>query len=290
MSKTLINLPKALFGSLFALTVSMSSVSFADAAAIRSGFDSSTLPRNDDESTGSVSIGFDVNYFGTTYSNTFVNNNGNITFGSELNEYTPFGLTGATSIPIIAAFFADVDTRNLNSGVVQYGNGNVSGFNAFGVSYRNVGYYEAAANLLNSFQLLLVNRSDTGLDNFDIEFNYDQIQWETSSASDGVDGFGGTSAAVGYSNGSGASGTSFQLPGSFINGALLDGGSASLIANSINSDVLGRYTFEVRGGQVLPTAPRAVPVPAGFLAPVIFGAWSAFSISKKNRNKIKSAS
>jgi len=284
MSKSLINLPKALFGGLFALTVSMVSVAFADAAAIRSGFDSSTLNRNDDASTGSVAIGFDVNYFGTTYSNTFVNNNGNITFGDSLFTFTPFGLTGATSIPIIAAFFADVDTRNFDSGVVQYGNGNVSGFNAFGVSYRNVGYFLSAADLLNSFQLLLVDRSDTGLDNFDIEFNYDQIQWETGDASGGVNGSGGTSAAVGYSNGSD---TAFQLPGSFENGALLDGGSASLIANSINSDVLGRYTFEVRGGQVQPSRP--VPVPAGFLAPVVFGAWSAFSISKKNRDKIKSA-
>ena len=36
------------------------------AAAIVSGFDSNTLARNDDDSTGLVNIGFDVNFFGVT--------------------------------------------------------------------------------------------------------------------------------------------------------------------------------------------------------------------------------
>src|SRR5581483_5669804 len=88
--------------------------------------------------------------------------------------------------------------------------------------------------------------------NFDIEFNYDQIQWETGGASGGSGGLGGTSAAVGYSNGlSGASNVYFQLAGSLVNGALLDGGPNALISHSLNSNVLGRYDFQVRGGEVV---------------------------------------
>jgi len=41
------------------------------------GFNSSTLPANDDGSTGLVSIGFSANFFGTTYTSLYVNNNGN---------------------------------------------------------------------------------------------------------------------------------------------------------------------------------------------------------------------
>ncbi len=284
MAQVLTNIQKAVVGGLCTLAFSVSMATSASAAAIRTGFDSNVLSANDDDSTGAVPIGFDVNFFGTNYSNTFVNNNGNITFNSAQFEYTPFALNGSTSIPIIAAFFADVDTRNPASGLTRYGNGTVDGRNAFGVSYRNVGYYNTRADLLNSFQLLLINRADTGTNNFDIEFNYDQIQWETGDASNGTNGLGGTSAAVGYSNGTGVSGSFFQLLGSFSNGAFLDNGplSTALIRNSLNSNVLGRYTFQVREGQVQPVP---VPVPAGFLAPVVFGAWSAWSIAKRNRRK-----
>jgi hypothetical protein len=35
---------------------------------------------------------------------------------------------------------------------------------------------------LATFELLLVDRSDTGAGNFDVEFNYDTVQWETGDA------------------------------------------------------------------------------------------------------------
>ena len=72
-----------------------------------------------------------------------------------------------------------------------------------------------------------------------------------------MNGFGGVSATVGYTNGST---TSFQLPGSLVNGALINGGPNALISNSLNSNVLGRYDFQVRNGEVI----GAVPEPATF--------------------------
>ena len=112
-------------------------------------------------------------------------------------------------------------------------------------------------NKLNTFQLILVARPELGAGDFDIEFNYQQIQWETGDASGGTNGLGGTSAAVGYSNGTGTAGTNFQLPGSLVNGALIDGGPDALISNDLLAATPGRYHFLVRNGQVVttPTAP-----------------------------------
>ena len=83
-----------------------------------------------------------------------------------------------------------------------------------------------------------------------MEFNYAQILWESGEASGGdVNGLGGDSARVGFSNGID---TAFELPGSAVNGAFLDSGPAatSLIQNSLNSSVLGRYIFRARDGRI----------------------------------------
>jgi len=63
--------------------------------------------------------------------------------------------------------------------------------------------------------------SGSGVGNFDIEYNYNKNQWETGDASGGNNSLGGTSAHMGYSNGSGNPGTSFELPGSGTPGSFL---------------------------------------------------------------------
>jgi hypothetical protein len=220
-----------------------------------------TVPRCDDCFQPATALGFSANFFGTTYTQTFVSNNGYVTFGAGQGVYTPTGLTAAyNQLPIIAAFYADVDTRPANGGTVTYGTGTYAGGNAFGVTYDRVGYYSNGVDKLNTFQLILVDRSSTGAGNFDIYFNYDQIQWETGGASGGTGGLGGTSAAVGYANGSGAAGTYGQLAGSLVNGALLDNGPNALAFNS-NNGVTGQYLFQVRNGSVLPPDPQGVPEP-----------------------------
>jgi Nidogen-like len=258
----------------------------AEAAAIRGGeFNTNTLSANDDGSTGAVSIGFGVNYFGLNFNQLFVNNNGNVTFDSPLGTFTPFDLT-STGRQIIAPFFADVDTRGISSGLVTYGAGTANGRTAFGVNWLNVGYFPSSTNKTNSFQLVLIDRSDTGVGNFDIEFNYDDIEWETGGASGGVNGLGGSSARVGFSNGTGAPGTSFELPGSAVNGAFLNGGPNSLIANSLNSDVDGRYVFTARNGIVDPDDTTPIPTPA--LLPGLVGLGVA-ALRKRGQEEGKSA-
>jgi hypothetical protein len=257
-----------------ALTAGVLCQSAVLADAMRLGqFNGNTLPGNDDGSTGQVSVGFNLNYFGQNYSQLYVNNNGNVTFTGPLATFTPFGLTSSFT-PIIAPFFADVDTRNQNSAVVTFGTGTVDGHNAFGVNWDGVGYYNQETDRVNRFQMVLIDRSDTGAGNFDIEFNYDQIQWETGNASGGHNGWGGDSAHVGWSNGSGSPGTFFELAGSGVNGAFLDIGpsNTTLIGNSLNSNVDGRYVFHARNGQVGIDPPIVlddpVPEPMSF---ILFG-------------------
>lgn len=214
------------------------------------GFAANLLPPNDDDSTGLVPIGFQASFFGHEYTEIFVNNNGNVTFDDALGEYTPFDLTHTQRV-IIAPFFADIDTDNLASNVVTYGVDTIDGHSAFGVNWIKVGYFASKADKLNTFQLVLIDRSDLNPGNFDIEFNYDSIQWETGDASNGHDGLGGSSARAGFSNGTGDVGTFFELPGSAVNGGLLDTNPDTGLANvSRLSDVPGRQGFPVRNGVI----------------------------------------
>lgn len=229
-----------------------------------SGFTSNDIPRNDDGFIGPVDIGFNVNFFGEDFDQLYVNNNGNVTFMEGLATYTPFAMTGNSSNPIIAAYFADVDTRGQESALATWGQGTVDGRLAFGVNYDGVGYFGTHTDKLDFFQLILIDRSDVSGGDFDIEFNYDQMQWETGDASGGDGGMGGTPGVVGYSSGAGEPGTYYQLPGSGVSGALLDGGSHALVSNSRNSTVDGRYVFEVRNGQVQPPV-SVTPEPSTIL-------------------------
>jgi len=231
-------------------------VAFAGAIHDAALFTDNTLAANDDGSTGLVDTGFGINFYGVSQSNLYVNNNGNVTFTGPLSTYTPFGLL-TSSIPIIAPFFADVDTRGIGSGLVQYGQDTIGGKNVFGVNWINVGYYGSHVDKLNSFQLIITDRSDIAAGDFDFEFNYDQILWETGDASSGSGGLGGNSARVGYTNGGAVD---LEFAGSGVNGALLDGGPNALISGSLNSNIAGQYIFNVRNGAVVD--PNPTPEPA----------------------------
>ncbi len=252
MNKSLI------LAGVLSLSATMPGAANAVAIVADANFNANTLAPNDDSSTGLVNIGFTVDFFGNTHNQLYVNNNGNVTFDQQLGTFTPFDLT-STATEIIAPFFADVDTSAAGQ-PVRYGTSTFNGHNAFGVNWIDVDYFPSSATHTNrnSFQLILVERSDIAAGDFDIIFNYDQIQWEagTASGSD-ANGLGGNSARAGYSNGTGNAGTFFELAGSAINGAFLDGGPNALISNSLNSNINGRYIFEARnGGIVVPPMPE----------------------------------
>jgi len=216
------------------------------------GYDANSVPRNDDGSSDLVDLGFTANFFGTSYDKLYVNNNGNITFGAPLSTYTPFGLL-ATSEVIIAPFFADVDTRGTGSNPVTFGSGVLDGHQAFAANYVNVGVYSELP-IYNTFQVVLIDRSDVAAGAFDFEFNYTDINWEAGTASgSNSSGIGGSPARIGYSNGNDMA---FELPGSgeslaFLDSNLSTGLIYSHLGTPFDGDIVdGRYAFSVRGGEV----------------------------------------
>lgn len=256
-----ITLKNKIAGTLLASLLALSATN-AQATAIRlnTGFNGNTLAANDDDSTGLINFGFTIDFFGNSRTGGYVNTNGNVTLDSPLSTFTPFALS-TTNREILAPFFADVDT---NAGaLVTYGADTVGGRNAFGANWIDVCFFAQNCTLTNSFQLVIIDRSDITSGDFDFEFNIDDINWETGDASDGVNGLGGDSARVGWSNGSGST---FELAGSAVNGAFLNGGPSSLISNELNSDLsvggttMGRYFFQVRNGNVV-QPPSGVPAP-----------------------------
>ena len=235
--------------------------------AMRPGFDEEALIPEDDHSSSLRALPFTVNFFGSDYANCYINNNGNITFSNPLSRFTPAALE-TLDRQIIAAFWADVDTFGSGSNVTRYskspGSPNfqqeyVDGHRAFGATYSDVGYYIAAFDKLNSFQIIIIERADTGPKNFDVEFNYNKVQWETGRASGSLDGYGGTSARVGISGRKPNPSTerfSMEVAGSGTPGAFLDqifpsglpNTASGLIYRSWNSEVPGRFVFQFRNG------------------------------------------
>jgi hypothetical protein len=193
-------------------------------------------------------LGFTVNYYGQTYDYIYVNNNGNVSFNEPVYSYQSDAIR-TNSYAMIAGFFADVDTRNSATKTVQYGQSVVNGRKAFIANYWDVGYNNRKADKLNRFQIVLIDRSNTGAGNFDIEFNYNRIVWETGDANGGTNGFGGQSARVGFASGQGGA-SFFELPGSGVPGRFLDRNTTVGLVNTSRGSggIRGRFVVTVRSG------------------------------------------
>lgn len=170
------------------------------------GFGENVLESTDDGFTELVDItpvfSSGLNFFGTNYQGFYINNNGNITFNEPLETYIPFAITENTGVPIIAPFFADVDT--LAGNLTPSSGGNSTGSNLVywdidalndkvTVTWDDVGKY-SNGTLPNAFQLVL---EDLGGGDFGIEFIYESILWTIGELSDGEQARVGYSAADG---------------------------------------------------------------------------------------------
>ncbi len=211
------------------------------------GFGEGVVTRNDDGSSVAIDIrpifgSAGLNFFGTNYTTLFVNTNGNVTFGGPLSSYTPSPIGVGLSVPIIAPFWMDIDTRG-GRGAASPG-GTSTGSNLvyydlditahiFTVTWDDVGYYSNHTTPSNAFQLQLI---DQGGGNFDIIFTYENIQRATADLP-GI-------ARAGYSPGNGQPG-GFELPGSGDVNAILQ-----VDTNAGNTGTAGYWVFQVRGGQI----------------------------------------
>lgn len=233
---------------LIAITLGCLVAAALSAQVVVSGFtQTGSLAANDDDYSPAVDLGFSMNFGGVTYSQTYVSNNGYLTFGEGSGEYSPPELNSSYSgLPIIAAFFSDVDTRSPSNGTLTWGTGTVDGKAAFAAKWNQVAEYPASSHpgSSNTFEIVLVNRADLGTGNFDVYFNYGSMNWDHSASND----FG---AVVGFHNGGNTenqrSALFYQAPGSRTPGAFVTGGTHSLQA-STNTGTGGLFSFQARDG------------------------------------------
>jgi hypothetical protein len=194
-------------------------------------------------------IGFEINFLGNNYSRFDIYDNGTVVFG--LDNYgvarTFSSLTSSAnsaSSVIISPFFFDAYDYTQHSVVrslyndPSYSRLTYDGNTAFAITWAGTvnDPNNPAGTAHNRYQLLLVDRSDTGVGNFDFIFNFDFIQLDNKDFGD--------SSFFGYA----AEGNFYGY--TTDNNHLLTLNSSQLPYNSINSDVAGRYVFEVRDGVV----------------------------------------
>lgn len=236
---------------LFAATLAFSAA--ANASPILSISNQALVNATDDGSTKvNLTNGMMLGLNGVVYSDLYVGTNGYVSFGAGMTKFAPQSFAnGSYDTTFLAPFFGDVDIRQGN-GTIGYGTTKFNGHEAFAVTWDSVGYFPQRNDKKNTFQLVLVDRSDTGKNNFDFYYNYGSIQWDQASSSQSRAGFQVVGTAA-----------DFEFDGSGVSKQLLDSGTKALVKGS-NVGVNGRYAFNVRGGVAeysAATSPAEVPLP-----------------------------
>lgn len=209
------------------------------------------MPRNDDGYTAEMFSPFNFQFYGNSLNSFFINNNGNVSFWNPYWQYTPSGFP-INGFPMLAPFWADVDTRGSGSGLVYY---KIAPQRVV-VIWDNVGYYNSHYDKRNTFQLIFTNGNDPliGIGN-NVAFCFNDMQWTTGDASGGIGGFWGAPATVGANKGDGVNyfligrfdheGTDYDGPGGNNDGV-------SFLDNSC-------YAFNTSG-----SSNNIPPIPQGF--------------------------
>ncbi|XP_065942667.1 uncharacterized protein [Magallana gigas] len=212
----------------------------------------SSLPANDDESTPSIPLAVRFPFFGSSYSSLYVNNNGDVTFDTALNEYNAkaFPITG--SHKMIAPFWTDISTAKggylwyrttTDSSILQLGTNKIRtvfpSFATFSatmlmiVTWEDVAAYGCSGTSAitcqqrNTFQLVLITN---GVHSFAI-FMYYVINWTKSTQ-------------VGFNAGDG---TNYYS----VSGSMTD--SLLNLPQMSNIGVPGQFVFRVENREI--TAP-----------------------------------
>jgi hypothetical protein len=176
------------------------------------------VPRNDDGSFGPINLGWTFSFCGNSFTQVYINTNGNLTFTGPLSQFSANGFPFGT--PMVAAFWSDIDTRNAACGQIWY----KLTPNYLIATWDNTGYFSMQCDKTVSFNLVISDGTlagGLGVGNT-IGFRYGNMQFTTGSASGGVGGFGGIPATVGFNSGSG---TNFEQIGRFDQpGTSYDGG------------------------------------------------------------------
>ncbi|XP_069461015.1 alpha-tectorin-like isoform X2 [Ambystoma mexicanum] len=209
-------------------------------------------PRLDDGSSPEIIIPVNFTFFGQTYRNIYVNNNGHLSFNRSSNHYTPMPFPATQMPPLVAPFWADINNKRhgnimhrqsqepeLLELVTSHINSSFpylkfqAGW-AFVATYDRVRYYGSNSSKENTFQAALTTDGNLSF----IIFNYGHMEWTTgtSAGGDRLTGLGGTPALAGLNGG--ASNQYYNIPGSMSDDILH-------IGSTSNVGTPGRWIFRV---------------------------------------------
>ena len=137
------------------------------------------LPRDNDGNSEPITLPFSFNLYGTLYNQVYINTNGVLSFIDPIEESFSFPLPYPA--PIIAPFWADIDTRNPASGQIYY---KVTPTHLI-VTWDHVGYANELADRVNSFQVIMGVPGDELLGpGVNLKMNYGDMQWANTYEGD----------------------------------------------------------------------------------------------------------
>ncbi|NXF40874.1 TECTA protein, partial [Nyctibius bracteatus] len=211
-------------------------------------------PREDDGMSPEILLREPFSFYGHPHHSLYVNNNGVVSFGAGVPEFTPqpFPLPGHR--PFVAPYWADVDTtlggdvfyrqsqepellarlaRDLAPAVIPPEPAPQPTW-AFVATWYRVSYFGAASNKVNTFQAVLATDGATCF----VMLNYGDLQWTTGIANQGDahTGMGGVPAQAGFNSGDDVH--YYNIPGSRTPAVLS-------IGHRSNVGVPGRWIFRV---------------------------------------------
>lgn len=151
-----------------------------------------------DDTSDNVTLPFPINVFGTTLTDAWISSNGYLSF-LENTAYSGSPLPGWTE-GLFAPFFTD-QIIDGTPGVIRWGShaAGFEGHDVFVILWDNMSAYDQtsplnlSSTLGNTYQLVIVDRSDIAPGDFDLIFNYEEINWTRS----------GADLAIGYTDGAG---------------------------------------------------------------------------------------
>jgi len=147
-------------------------------------------------SASPFTLPFNFCFYGNTYNQVWMNNNGNISFQNGISTFSSSAFPSVGN-RMIAAFWADFYLTN--GGTMH---ATITPTAAI-FNWVNMGYFNNQSDKKNTCQIVITD----GLDPLVIEGNtaihFADMQWTTGSASSGVGGFGGVPATVGANSGNG---------------------------------------------------------------------------------------
>ncbi|NXC37852.1 TECTA protein, partial [Penelope pileata] len=224
-------------------------------------------PKLDDGTSKRLPLSVPFTFYGKKYQTLYVNNNGVISFDTEVKQYTPDPFPLVDGRSFVAPYWGDVDNvlggdifyrETTDPALLQLITQNINQYFpqipfvatwAFVATWDHVAYYGSTSDKGNTFQAALTTNSSTSF----VILNYKDIQWTTGTASGGDPdtGLGGTPAHAGFNNGDETN--YYNIPGSRTDAVIN-------ITTTSNVRVPGRWVFQVDDFKVTEVPSEPPPV------------------------------